>query len=69
MRNLEAASSTKSMALSGRNRLVMYRLDRFAAATKAESLIVTLWCASYFSLSPRSMPIVSSTEGSPTKTC
>ena len=29
----------------------------------------TLWCASYFSLSPRRIATVSSTDGSPTKTC
>ena len=32
-----AASSIRSMALSGRNLSVMYRLDITAAATRAES--------------------------------
>ena len=31
--------------------------------------MVTPWCASYFSLSPRRIATVSSTDGSPTKTC
>ncbi len=69
MRRRDAASSTRSIALSGRKRLVMYRSDSVAAATSAESLIATLWCASYFSLMPRRIPMVSSTLGSPTKTC
>ena len=69
MRSRDAASSTRSIALSGRNREVMYRLDSVAAATSAASEICTLWCASYFSLRPRRIPIVSSTLGSPTSTC
>ncbi len=39
-RRLEA-SSTRSIALSGRNRSVMYREESLAAATRAESLILT----------------------------
>lgn len=46
MRSREAASSTRSMALSGRKREVMYRSERVAAATSALSAICTLWCAS-----------------------
>ncbi len=61
-----AASSTRSIALSGRNRWVMYRSERVAAETSAESVMRTPWCTSYRSLSPRRMPTVSSTLGSPT---
>ena len=46
MRNRLAASSMRSIALSGSWRWVMYLSDRVAAATRAESSIVTLWCAS-----------------------
>ena len=46
MRRRDAASSTKSMALSGRNREVMYRSDRVAAATRAESWMRTPWWTS-----------------------
>ena len=46
MRRRDAASSIRSMALSGSCRPVMYRLDRPAAATSALSAIVTLWWAS-----------------------
>ena len=40
--NFAAASSTKSIALSGRNLSAIYRADKVAAATKAESEILTL---------------------------
>src|SRR5207253_2139785 len=43
IRRLEAASSIRSMALSGRNRSVMYRWDSMAAATIAESVMRTPW--------------------------
>ena len=43
IRSFEAASSTRSMALSGRKRSVMYRFDSTAAATRAASLKRTLW--------------------------
>ena len=46
MRSREAASSTRSMALSGSCRPGMYRLDSVAAATSAASAICTLWWAS-----------------------
>ena len=36
-----------SVALSGRKRSVMYRSERAAAATRAESAIETPWCTSY----------------------
>ena len=42
-----AASSIKSIALSGRKRSLMYRSERLAAATSAESSIAMPWCASY----------------------
>ena len=58
------ASSMRSMALSGRNRSVMYRLDRVAAAMMAPSWIFTPWKTSYRSLRPRRMAMVSSTVGS-----
>jgi len=38
MRSFEAASSTRSIALSGKNRSEMYRFDNTAAATSAASL-------------------------------
>ncbi|MNI55843.1 hypothetical protein D3C73_1108180 [compost metagenome] len=66
MRSREAASSTRSIALSGSWRPEIYRLDSVAAATKAESAMATLWCASYRSFRPRRIPMVSSTLGSPT---
>ena len=62
------ASSTRSMALSGRNRSLIYRLDRTAAETRAESVIFTPWKTSYRSFSPRRMEMVSSTVGSSTVT-
>ena len=43
MRSFAAASSIKSMALSGRNRSVIYRSDNCTAAMIASSLILTLW--------------------------
>mmetsp|Transcript_20606 Transcript_20606/g.46482 ORF Transcript_20606/g.46482 Transcript_20606/m.46482 type:complete len:303 (-) Transcript_20606:781-1689(-) len=55
----DAASSMRSMALSGIRRSVRYRSASVAAATSASSLIVTPWWSSYLSLSPRKMLIVS----------
>src|SRR5205807_303996 len=46
----------------------MYRSDSSAAATMASSVIVTLWCASKVSRSPRRMVMVCSTVGSLTST-
>ncbi len=46
VRSRAAASSTRSIALSGRNRSEMYRSDSTAAATSAASLIRTPWCTS-----------------------
>mmetsp|Transcript_8552 Transcript_8552/g.24135 ORF Transcript_8552/g.24135 Transcript_8552/m.24135 type:complete len:621 (-) Transcript_8552:238-2100(-) len=68
-RALAAASSIRSMALSGRRRWVMYRAESFAAATRAPSKIRTPWCVSYRSLIPRRIETVSGTEGSATYTC
>ena len=42
-RSLEAASSMRSMALSGRKRLEMYLWESSTAATMASSLIRTWW--------------------------
>jgi hypothetical protein len=56
-----AASSIRSIALSGRWRSVMYLLDKVAAATIALSVMRTPWWTSYFSFSPRRIEIVSST--------
>ena len=41
MRSLDAASSTRSMALSGRKRSLMYRSESTAAATSALSWMRT----------------------------
>ncbi|MBA7665770.1 hypothetical protein ES703_73844 [subsurface metagenome] len=41
IRNLLVASSTRSIALSGRKRSVIYLFESTAAATRAESLILT----------------------------
>jgi len=62
------ASSTRSIALSGRNLSVIYLSDNTAALTKAPSLILTPWNTSYLSLSPLNIDIVSSTVGSSTIT-
>lgn len=45
--SLAAASSTRSIALSGRKRSAMYRSAITAASTSALSLIRTPWCNSY----------------------
>ena len=58
------ASSTKSMALSGKNLSVIYLLDNVAADTKALSWIVTPWWISKRSFKPLKIVIVSSTFGS-----
>ena len=46
MRSLLAASSIRSIALSGRKRFVRYRLESTAALTSAESWMRTPWCTS-----------------------
>mmetsp|Transcript_38144 Transcript_38144/g.89914 ORF Transcript_38144/g.89914 Transcript_38144/m.89914 type:complete len:268 (+) Transcript_38144:1110-1913(+) len=65
-RTLAHASSMRSIALSGRNRPVMYLLESSAAEISAPSVMRILWCISYLALIPRSTLIVSSTELSPT---
>ena len=54
--------------MSGRNLSVMYRLDSTAADMSALSCIFTPWNTSYLSFNPRSIDIVSSTDGSSTIT-
>ncbi len=61
------ASSIRSIALSGRNRSEMYLSASVAAATSASSLILTPWCASYRSRSPRRISMLWSTVGSATR--
>ena len=63
---LDAASSIKSIALSGKNLSVIYRVDIFVAAIIASSVIFTSWCASYLSLKPFKILIVSFSFGSST---
>ncbi len=65
---LEAASSIKSIALSGSCLSLIYRLDKLAAATIAGSVISTEWCNSYLSFNPRNIAMVSSTDGWSTRT-
>ena len=62
------ASSTKSIALSGKNLSWMYLLESTAALINALSLIFTPWKTSYLSFSPRKIAMVSATVGSFTKT-
>ena len=66
--NRLAASSTRSMALSGSCRAEMYRSERRAAATRAASRMRIPWWISYRSFNPRKMATVSVTDGSPTNT-
>ena len=65
---LDAASSIKSMALSGKNRSFIYLVDIFTAASIASSVIFTPWCASYLSRIPFNIFIVSFSLGSLTVT-
>ena len=62
------ASSTKSIALSGRKRSEIYLLDNTAADTNAPSVIFTPWNTSYRSFNPLKIEIASSTVGSSTIT-
>ena len=64
IRNGEAASSIRSIALSGREPIGDIAMDSVAADTNALSEIRTPWCSSYFSFMPRRMLIVSFTVGS-----
>lgn len=63
-----AASSIKSIALSGKNLSVIYLSDNVAAATKALSLIFTPWNTSNLGFNPLRIVIVSKTVGSFTNT-
>ena len=60
------ASSIKSIALSGKNLSVIYLFERVTADFTASSVIFTLWCASYLSLIPFKISIVSASVGSST---
>ena len=62
-RTLDPASSITSIALSGRNRSLMYRSANRTAVTIDSSEILTLWCSSYGTLSPLIISMVSSTVG------
>ena len=62
------ASSTRSIALSGKKRSDIYLFERVAAETSAPSVIFTPWNTSYLSLRPLRIEIVSSTVGSSTIT-
>ncbi len=68
VRSMAQASSTRSIALSGRNRSEMYRWLRTTAATIALSWIFTPWNTSRRSRRPRRIEMASSTDGSSTKT-
>ena len=58
------ASSTRSIALSGRNLSVIYLFDSVAAATRALSFMFTPWYTSNLCFNPLSIVIVSNTVGS-----
>ncbi len=64
VRSMAPASSTKSIALSGRKRSLMYRWDSTAAETSAASAIRTPWKISSRPRSPRRIEMVSVTDGS-----
>mmetsp|Transcript_16230 Transcript_16230/g.52879 ORF Transcript_16230/g.52879 Transcript_16230/m.52879 type:complete len:204 (-) Transcript_16230:679-1290(-) len=68
IRSRLAASSSRSMAESGRRRSTMYLRACATAATRAASVICTPWCAWYFSLMPRRMVSDSAGDGSDTIT-
>ena len=59
----DAASSIKSIALSGKNLSFIYLVESSTAAFIASSVIFTLWCASYLSLKPSNIKIVCSLLG------
>ena len=63
VRSRAAASSIRSMALSGKNRSEIYLSERVAAAIIALSCMRTPWKTSYLSLSPLNIETVSSTDG------
>ena len=63
-----AASSIRSMALSGRNRSLIYRAESSTAAFRASSVMCRPWYCSYFSRRPFKISSVASWLGSPTVT-
>ena len=65
---LLAASSIKSIALSGKKRSVIYRSDNWTDDKIASSLILIPWWISYFSFRPLKIATASVEEGSLTKT-
>ncbi len=67
-RTAAAASSIKSIALSGRFLSLIYLSESFAAATIASGSIFTLWWASYLALMPFKIRMAASTSGSSTFT-
>ena len=60
------ASSIRSMALSGRKRSEMYRLDRYTDDSRASSVYFSWWKDSYFSLMPCRIRTLSSSVGGTT---
>ena len=68
VRIIAQASSTRSIALSGRNRSEMYRWLSVTAVTSALSAIFTPWKTSRRSRRPRRIETASSTDGSSTMT-
>ena len=63
----EAASSMRSIALSGRKRSGKHRTERLTQAAKASSVKFTPWCSSYLGQSPLSISSASSSVGSSTR--
>ena len=66
---LDAASSIKSIALSGKNLSLIYLCDNSTADMIAESRIFTPWCTSYFSFNPLRIDIEFLLDGSSTNIC
>ena len=60
----DAASSIKSIALSGKYLSLTYLVESSTADFIASSVIFTLWWASYLSLNPSNILIASSSDGS-----
>ena len=68
IRILAAASSIRSIALSGKKRSVTYRSDSSTAPSIASCVIVRLWCSSYSPRMPSNISFDSSIVGSSTMT-
>ena len=64
----EAASSIRSMALSGRFLSLIYLSESSTAALIASGVTVTLWCSSYLLTIPLRISVASSLVGSSTLT-